>query len=121
MTKENISQSISTKECCRPRRGRTHDLLVSSRTAHPNEPPRPASESYEFHYDKTCLKDNINYKAADKPGLHNLVRVSRVCHFKLKIKILFGRIVHVDATRMHLCSICFGYDHFTFAFELVSS
>ena len=35
MTVENISWSISTKECCRPRRERggcrTHDLLVSSR------------------------------------------------------------------------------------------
>ena len=40
MTVENISWSISTKECCRPRRGWTRDLLVSSRTAHPTEPPR---------------------------------------------------------------------------------
>ena len=31
-TVENISWSISTKECCRPQRSRTHDLLVSSRT-----------------------------------------------------------------------------------------
>ena len=42
MTVENISWSISTKECCRPRRGWTRDLLVSNRTAHPTEPPRPA-------------------------------------------------------------------------------
>ena len=42
MTVENISWSISTKECCRPRRDRTRDLLVSSRTAHSTEPPRPA-------------------------------------------------------------------------------
>ena len=42
MTVENISWSISTKECCRPRRGRTRDLLVSSRTAHRTEPLRPA-------------------------------------------------------------------------------
>ena len=42
MTVENISWSISTKECCRPRRGWTRDLLVSSRTSHPTEPPRPA-------------------------------------------------------------------------------
>ena len=42
MTVENISWSISTKECYRPRRGRTRDLLVSSRTAHPTDPPRPA-------------------------------------------------------------------------------
>ena len=42
MTIENISWSISTKECCRPLQGWTRDLLVSSRTAHPTEPPRPA-------------------------------------------------------------------------------
>ena len=33
MTVENISWSISTKECCRPRRGWTRDFLVFSRTA----------------------------------------------------------------------------------------
>ena len=32
MTIENISWSISTKECCRPQWGLTPDLLVSSRT-----------------------------------------------------------------------------------------
>ena len=32
MTIENISWSVSMKECCRPRQGRTRDLLVSSRT-----------------------------------------------------------------------------------------
>ena len=42
MTEENISWSISTKECCRLGGGWTHDLLVSSRTAHPTEPPRLA-------------------------------------------------------------------------------
>ena len=43
MTLENISQSISTKECCRPRgRGWTCDLQVSTRTAHPTQPPRLA-------------------------------------------------------------------------------
>ena len=31
MTVENILWSVSTKECCRPRWGRTRDLLVSSR------------------------------------------------------------------------------------------
>ena len=41
MTVENISWSIFTKECCRSRRGWTRDLLVSSRTPHPTEPPRP--------------------------------------------------------------------------------
>ena len=42
MTVENISRSISTKECYRPWRGWTRDLLVSRRTAHPTEQPRPA-------------------------------------------------------------------------------
>ena len=55
MTVENISWSISTKECCRPQRGRTHDLLVSSRTAHPTEPPRPAFKWLCF----TFMFDNI--------------------------------------------------------------
>ena len=41
MTIENISWSIFTKECCRPRRGWTRDLLVSSRTAHPTEAGLP--------------------------------------------------------------------------------
>ena len=38
MTVENISWSISTKECCRLGGGWTRDLLVSSRAAHPTEP-----------------------------------------------------------------------------------
>ena len=42
MTVENISRSISTKECCRPRWGLNPDLLVSSQTVHPTEPPKPA-------------------------------------------------------------------------------
>ena len=45
MAVENISWSISTKECCRPRRGlnlRPRRLHVSSRTTHPTEPPRPS-------------------------------------------------------------------------------
>ena len=42
MAIENISWSISTKECCRLGRGWARDLLVSSRTAHPTEPPKPA-------------------------------------------------------------------------------
>ena len=45
MTVENISWSISTKECCRPRRGLNPRLLVSSQTAHPNEPPTPKPAS----------------------------------------------------------------------------
>ena len=48
MTVENIPWSISTKECCRPRRGGTRDLLVSSRTAHPIEPPRPAPTGWNL-------------------------------------------------------------------------
>ena len=46
MTVENISWSISTKECCRPRRSRTRDVLISSRT-----PPRPA---------RFCLSCNLS-------------------------------------------------------------
>ena len=40
MTVENISWSISTKECCRPRRGLNPRPPVSS--WHPTEPLRPA-------------------------------------------------------------------------------
>ena len=32
MTVENISRSISTKECCRPGGGQTRNLLITSRT-----------------------------------------------------------------------------------------
>ena len=32
MTIENILWSISTKECCRPSRGRTHNILITRRT-----------------------------------------------------------------------------------------
>ena len=46
MTVENISRSISTKECCPPPLGLNPHLLVSSRTAHPTEPPRPASSPF---------------------------------------------------------------------------
>ena len=56
MTVENISWSISTKECC---------LLVSSRTAHPTEPPRPAS---------WCITlNNLQYSHQLCPLVH--------CHF----------------------------------------
>ena len=43
MTVENISWSISMKECCCLGGDWIRDLLVSSRTAHPTEPPRPAT------------------------------------------------------------------------------
>ena len=43
MTVENISWSISTKECCQPCWGWTRDLLIASRMGHPTEPLRPAS------------------------------------------------------------------------------
>ena len=62
MTVENISWSISTKECCRPRRGRTRDLLISSRTAHPTEPPRLA----EHNVDQDQMPQNV----ASDQGLH---------------------------------------------------
>ena len=32
MTVQNISRSISTKECCQTSRDQTHDLLITSRT-----------------------------------------------------------------------------------------
>ena len=42
MTVENISWSISTKECCRPRRGSNLRPPGLQSDAHPTEPPRPA-------------------------------------------------------------------------------
>ena len=42
MTVENISQSISTKECCRPRRLSNPRPPGLQLEAHPTEPPRPA-------------------------------------------------------------------------------
>ena len=42
MTVENISWSISTKECCRPRRGSNPRPPGLQSDAHPTEPPRPA-------------------------------------------------------------------------------
>ena len=46
MTVENISWSITTKECWRPGRGGTRNLLITSRhQVHPNEPPRQAGNS----------------------------------------------------------------------------
>ena len=41
MTVENISWSISTKECCRPRRGSNPRPPGLQSDAHPTEPPRP--------------------------------------------------------------------------------
>ena len=55
MTVENISLSISTKECCRPRQGWTCNLLVSSRTAHPTEPPRSADYSSWSLFYSVCF------------------------------------------------------------------
>ena len=43
MIVENISWSITTKECFWPSRGRTHKLLITSLDAHPSEPMRPAN------------------------------------------------------------------------------
>ena len=42
MTVENISWSISTKECCRPRRGSNPRPPGLQLDAHPTEPLRPA-------------------------------------------------------------------------------
>ena len=42
MTIENISWSISTKECCRPRRGLNPRPPGLQSDAHPTAPPRPA-------------------------------------------------------------------------------
>ena len=42
MTVENISWSISTKECCRPWRGSNPRPPGLQSDAHPTEPPRPA-------------------------------------------------------------------------------
>ena len=42
MTVENISWSISTKECCWPRRGLNPRPPGLQSDAHPTEPPRPA-------------------------------------------------------------------------------
>ena len=42
MTVENISWSISTKECCRPRRGSNPRPPGLQSDAHPTAPPRPA-------------------------------------------------------------------------------
>ena len=42
MTVENISWSLSTKECCRPRRGSNPRPPGLQSNAHPTEPPRPA-------------------------------------------------------------------------------
>ena len=41
MTIENISRSISTKECCRPRRGSNPRPPGLQLNPHPTEPPRP--------------------------------------------------------------------------------
>ena len=45
MTIENISWSISTKECCRPRRGPNPWPPGLQSDAHPTDPPRPAAFS----------------------------------------------------------------------------
>ena len=45
MTVENISLSISTKECCRPRRGSNPQPPGLQSDAHPTEPPRPALDA----------------------------------------------------------------------------
>lgn len=39
---ENISWSISSKECCRPGGYQTHDLQITTSNAHPTESPRLA-------------------------------------------------------------------------------
>ena len=67
MTVENISWSISTKECCRPQRGWTRDLLVSSRTAHPTEPQR----SLRLHQNY-----NKNIRKPKNRGLRDKVKMS---------------------------------------------
>ena len=58
MTVENISWSISTKECCPPRLGWTRDLLVSSWTAHPTEPATEAGPA--FQNDKIIIRGDWN-------------------------------------------------------------
>ena len=82
MTVENISWSISTKECCRPRRGWTRVLLVSIRMAHPTERPRPAQNTVTFEpaHDKTNKLACAPSEDLNQPGRPpSLTRVFAAC------------------------------------------
>ena len=64
MTTENISRSISTKECCRPRRESNPRPPGLQPDAHPTEPPRPAGQQYTIH-------KSTKSKAFTKTRLYN--------------------------------------------------
>ena len=68
MTIENISWSISMEECRRSRRGWTRDLLVSSRKAHPTEPPRPAQDY--VYWDANFFPGKHKFHHAGVPRTH---------------------------------------------------
>ena len=75
MTVENISWSISTKECCRPSGGRTRNLLITSRTC-------IQLSHHRGRLLMMCLKtvansvdpDQTPQSAASEMGLHCLLR-----------------------------------------------
>ena len=61
MTVETISWSISTKECCRPRRGLTPRPGLQS-DAHPTVPPGPAGFTFGlivYNWPKVCIHQNF--------------------------------------------------------------
>ena len=75
MTVENISWSISTKECCRPRQGSNPRPPGLQSDAYPTEPPRPAptcwrqSGAYSvFHF----IKSQISQKLFRPPPLNHI-------------------------------------------------
>ena len=65
MTVENISWSISTKECCRPRRGSNPRPPGLQSDAHPTEPPRPAGIYVSIFAEKNvssfCICQNYSH------------------------------------------------------------
>ena len=96
MTVWNISWSISTKECCRPRRGWTRDPLVSSRTAHPTEPPRPLGLLYPHMPEDTAHKGSTMPRDVSRKSRTPLtdctgLRMCEVCNYYL-IGMEFGHM-----------------------------
>ena len=61
MTVESISWSISTKECCRPRRGSNPRPSGLQSDAHPTEPTRPATFETGFKL-RLMWKMRLSYK-----------------------------------------------------------
>ena len=98
MTVENISWSITTKECCRPQLGSNPRPPGLQLDAHPTEPLRPASPAFTDNPLYTALwhHSNKNSMAINNRYLDSLVNDNHVDNNlkEILMYVYYGSIVN---------------------------